>query len=124
MAIASMDASRARRCCRRSRPTSVDRTLHCHGLSHKSISLHGPGLRPACCLSPRNGSTFPRPATSVAGLFLRRRACLPEMNASPNKLAVFIMHHDQLVSAGLEAAFRMHAEFEVIVGDALPVSRL
>jgi DNA-binding NarL/FixJ family response regulator len=45
------------------------------------------------------------------------------MNASP-KLVVFIMHHDQLVSAGLEAAFRMHAEFEVIVGDALPVSGL
>lgn len=45
------------------------------------------------------------------------------MNASP-KVVVLIVHHDPLVSAGLEAAFRMHAEFEVIVGDALPVTRL
>jgi DNA-binding NarL/FixJ family response regulator len=36
---------------------------------------------------------------------------------------LLILHPDPLISAGLEAIFRIHAEFEVIVGSSLPATR-
>ncbi len=36
---------------------------------------------------------------------------------------LLVAHHDPLVSAGLEAIFRMQQDFEVIVGDSLSVAR-
>lgn len=45
------------------------------------------------------------------------------MNASA-KIVALIVHNDPLVAAGLEAAFRVHADFEVIVGDEVPAPRI